>query len=408
MDQEEYVRRLEELMGPNVWQEHKACTSETAQEPLPASEPSRLAQISDKQSSDSPDSPPVTGSLISSASWPGTGLGKGERSKQDTCFCPWKLVKNYPHSFIGKTNAERAKHFFDNPTIHTHHPWDLYYIHNPDDVKNRHILLVPTYQFEHLLDVINDKLDILLTIPGQKNAQKFKVTFGMGGAPVPRFLGRSTSFEEFEALKRNLPPYNPEDDIRHLSNMAQEDFLELLKRIQTSSKANKSKKSEKKRAQRIQDRKSWGKSTKRVQRYLGIRKDASRTVESGSGTRLGDLASGSQADTTNVPAEGLEKMTIADAQATNATAVDVPVVAKPERGVIFVSIDIEAFEFRQDLITEIGMAVFDTLDIDTRPPGENGRNWFPLIRGHHFRIKENAWATNGVHVDGHADKFDFG
>lgn len=194
------------------------------------------------------------------------------------------MVKNYPHAFIGKTNAARAKHFFDDPTIHTHHPWDFFYIHNPGDLKNRPVLLVPTYQFEHLLQVINDKLDILLTIPGQKNAEKFKITFGIGGTPLPRFLGRSTSFEEFEALQRNLPPYNPEDDIQQLSMMAQEDFLGLLTRIQTSSRGMKSKKAEKNRIKRIQDHKSWGKSAKRVQRYLGLREKASCSLVSGSET----------------------------------------------------------------------------------------------------------------------------
>jgi len=368
-------------MGPNVWQEHKP-------EPIP--EPTKPVDISSDEDSYSQlsqaSSPQKKDSMDSAQSWPEIGLAQGDRCREGAVFCPWKMVKNYPHSYIGKTNAQRAKHFFDNPTVHMHHPWDVFYLHNPNDMKNSHILFVPTYQFETLLDAINDKLGTLLTIPGNKNAEKFALTFGMGGSPVPRFLGRSTSFEEFEALKRCLPPYSPEDDISRLSSMAQQDFLEFVERIRSfsSSRGTKSKKSEKKRIQRIRDRKSWGKSVKRVQRYLGIREKAS-----------------------DVPA--LEKLSISDAKASvSASAIDVSVVTKPERGVIFVAIDIEAFEFSQRLVTEIGVAVFDTLDIDKCPPGEKGKDWFDLIRGYHYRIKENSWAQNGVHVDGHADKFDFG
>jgi hypothetical protein len=383
MEQDDYVKRIEELLGPNAWEEHKPST------PEPVPEPTKLAQFSsDEDDYSQPiqaSSPPKKQIMNSPFSWPETGLTKGDRSRQGAVFCPWKMVKNYPHAFIGKTNAERAKHFFDNPTIHKHNPWDFYYLYNPVDVKNRCILFVPTYQFENMLDAINDNLGTLLTIPGQKNAEKFKITFGVGGSPVPRFLGRCTSFEEFEALKRSRPPYNNEDNISQISTMAQEDFLDLLKRIESfsSSKGTKTKKAEKKRIQRIQDHKSWGKSVKRIQRYLGIRMNSS-----------------------DIPA--FKKLSIADTEALPTSALDVKVIAKPERGVIFVAIDIEAFEFSQGLITEIGFAIFDTLDIDNRPPGDNGKDWFSLIRGYHFRIKENSWATNSVHVDGNADKFEFG
>lgn len=385
MEENEYVKRLQELMGPNIWQEHKPPTTEPVPDPM---EPVRFCSNEDGHSKQNqpnthpPREDPVTSSSVE---WPETGLAKGDPSTQGTAFCPWKMVKNYPHAFIGRTNSQRAKHFFDNPTIHEHFAWDLYYLYNPGDLKNRHILFVPTYQFEKLLEVINNKLDILLKIPGQKNAEKFNIRFGVGGSPVPRFLGRSTSFEEFEALKRCLPQYDPEDDISRMSTMAQEDFLELLKHIQSfsSSKGTKSKKSEKKRIQRIQDRKSWGKTVKRVQRYLGIRKQAS------------DISA-------------FEKLSIPDVEALPTSAPDVTVVARPERGVIFVTIDIEAFEFSHDIITELGVGVFDTSDIENRPPGDKGKDWFSLIHGYHFRIKENSWATNSVHVDGNADKFDFG
>jgi hypothetical protein len=324
-------------------------------------------------------------------------------------FIPWRLVKNYPHVFIGKTNAARAAPFFNNENIHKYHPWDVYYLYNPSDMKNRYILFVPTYQFQRLLDIINAKLDTVLTIPGHKNAEKFKITFGIGGSPVPRFLGRSTSFAMFEALKKSLPPYNLEDDIRDLSAMAQQDFLDMLKQIQASSKGNKSKKSEKNRIRRIQEHKSWGKSVKRVQRYLGLRERASLAGSSCSNpSDLIDLTDRSKPSLMDMDLPALEKLSLSATEATDPAGVGVPFTGKPERSVVFVSIDIEAFEFSHDIITEVGMAVFDTMDIGKQSPGATGENWFPLIKGYHFRIKENTWAQNSVHVDGNADKFDFG
>ena len=393
---EELVKRLEELMGPNTWQQHKPPTPEPVPEPSPPTLLIDHPEISQDQKTLNDDgsgldicASSTMAGTSESTTWPETGLAKGERSGELERFCPWRLVKNYPHSYIGKTNAERAKHFFDNPNIHNHHPWDLYYIYDPSAVKDRHILFVPTYQFENLLDVINAELGTVLTIPGHKNTEKFCITFGQGGSPIPRFLGRSTNFSTFEALKKGLPPWNPEDNMASMSTMAREDFLEKLKFIRASSKGGiKSKKSDKKRIARVQDRKSWGKSVKRVQRYLGIREGTSQR--------------------SNVGIAALNTLKLTDTPATKDTATLVPVVAKPERSVVFVSIDIEAYEFSQQLITEIGVAVFDTLDIDHRSPGAQAEEWFPLIKARHFRIKENAWAENRVHVDGHADKFDFG
>lgn len=384
----EFLRRLEELLGPNSWQEHKAPISEPVPEPTA---PDQLIDVSEAQktiSEDGSDAEDISTTMkrpLEHVSWPETGLRKGERSEKDALFIPWKLVKSYPHQYIGKANGERAKHFFDNPTIHMHHPWDFFYIYDPTDLKDKHILFVPTYQFEHLLGIINTNLGTVLTIPvkGGNIVEKFQITFGIGGSPVPRFLGRSTSFDTFEALEKSLPSWNQQDDLRHLSTMAQGDFVDKVKAIRASSKHTKSKKSEKRRIVRIQDHKSWGKSVKRVQRYLGIRKK-----------------------TADLPA--LEKMSLTETQATKPTAAGVPVVAKPEQSVVFVCIDIEAFEKNQDVITEIGVAVFDTLDIDNLSPGEKGENWFPLIRAHHYRIKENSWAENGVYVAGNAGNFDFG
>jgi hypothetical protein len=382
METSDYVERMKELMGPDSWQQHSS-TPET----IP-----RSTMVVDKPPDEDthstlewPNKPSGTFAANSSTSWPETGLAEGERCSEGAVFCPWKLVKSYPYTYVGKTTAQWVKPFFNNPSIHRYNPWDLYYIYDPAGSKDRCILFVPTYQLEHMLNGLNAELGTELKIPTQqKTWDKFNITFGTGGSPVPRFLGRSTCYEELEALQKNNPPYNSEDDLTRISTTAQQEFVDLLAQVRISSSrdAKNSKKSEKKRVKRIQDRRSWGKSVKRVQRYLGIRR------------RVTDL-----------PA--LEKLSMAETRAPVST-IDISAVGKPEGEVIFVAIDLEAFEFNQKLITEIGVGVFDTRDINKRPPGDKGKDWFPLIRGYHYRIKENTWATNRVHVGGNADRFSFG
>ena len=76
--------------------------------------------------------------------------------------------------------------------------------------------------------------------------------------------------------------------------------------------------------------------------------------------------------------------------------------------VIFISVDVEAFEFNQKHITEIGISTLDTVDLLGRQPGAKGNNWAAKIRSRHFRIREHGHLLNKVHVAGCLDKFDFG
>ncbi|KAA8568687.1 hypothetical protein EYC84_007688 [Monilinia fructicola] len=76
--------------------------------------------------------------------------------------------------------------------------------------------------------------------------------------------------------------------------------------------------------------------------------------------------------------------------------------------VVFICVDVEAYEFNNKIITEIGIATLDVLDIVNMPPGALGENWRKAIRARHFRIKENMHLKNTKHVRGCADKFEFG
>jgi hypothetical protein len=233
------------------------------------------------------------------------------------------------------------------------------------------LLLVPTYQFQHLLDVVNAKLETRLTIPPGRNEVRFKMTFGLGGSPRPRFLGRSTDPNSYDELRKAVPEPDPADDLSKATEYGQEQFRGLVQKSRANRKRDKK---DKNRLKRIRAHRDWGRSIKRVQRYLGLRGRTRR-------------------DTTDKPA-----------------VVDImkSMVENPEDSVLFVAIDLEAWEQDQHVITEIGIAMLDAAETRGIAPGKGGENWFELIEARHIRVKENSWANNSRFVKGCPEYFNFG
>jgi DNA polymerase III subunit epsilon-like, C-terminal domain len=75
---------------------------------------------------------------------------------------------------------------------------------------------------------------------------------------------------------------------------------------------------------------------------------------------------------------------------------------------VIISVDAEAWEFAQNIVTEVGIATLDTRDLKNVPPGEGGKNWHNLIRARHFRIAEHMNYENSRWVMGNAAGFEFG
>lgn len=75
---------------------------------------------------------------------------------------------------------------------------------------------------------------------------------------------------------------------------------------------------------------------------------------------------------------------------------------------IFVCVDLEAYEFNQQQITEIGVSTLHSYDLLGLDPGKNGKAWAKKIHSRHFRIKEYARRRNKVHVESSPDNFNFG
>lgn len=53
--------------------------------------------------------------------------------------------------------------------------------------------------------------------------------------------------------------------------------------------------------------------------------------------------------------------------------------------VIFICLDVEAWERDNKKITEIGICLLDTRDLLGVAPGQHAKNWFRMIRAQHFR-----------------------
>ena len=88
--------------------------------------------------------------------------------------------------------------------------------------------------------------------------------------------------------------------------------------------------------------------------------------------------------------------------------VEKPAPFDPEDSVIFISIDVEAFERNHNLITEIGIATLDMAEVTTISPGKGGVNWMNAIRARHFRIKEYEHLKNQEFIHGCGEHFQFG
>lgn len=75
---------------------------------------------------------------------------------------------------------------------------------------------------------------------------------------------------------------------------------------------------------------------------------------------------------------------------------------------VLVCVDVEAIETQPDRVSEVGIAILDTNELQGVPVGADGRPWWRFIRAHHIRIKEYSGLKNYRYVQGCPDKFEFG
>ena len=153
--------------------------------------------------------------------------------------------------------------------------------------------------------------------------------------------------------------------------------------------------------QRISKQTQWRRQLKRTQQYLGLRYREPHTAPT--------LSVGS----IEAVCSNLANLTVTThvADQNRGRSIHVYPNSPPvysDNCVVFISVDIEAFEFNQKLITEIGVSTLSTAELFRIPPGAKGSNWIAMIRSRHFRIQEHSHRVNKVHVEGCPDQFDFG
>ncbi|GAW22221.1 hypothetical protein ANO14919_117570 [Xylariales sp. No.14919] len=298
----------------------------------------------------------------------------GVVSEKGCAFVPFKLVRDYPHMYVGKSNQKKVVEFFKE-ALFKGRTWDFFSQSDPTATHGP-LLLVPTIQFELFLNIANHQLGGNLTIPKGSTGERFSLTFGEWDTPLPRFLGRADSASAVDALKARSHML-PADDLSHLAPSCYQRYRDKMDEINTSLRsAKRRRKLEVSKKKRIQRNKDSGRMLKRVQRYLGLRQAISH-VPSDSLTTVGW--------------DALK-----------------PAPFKPRESVRFVCVDAEAYEKDTRVVTEIGLAVLDTEDLIDTCPGERGENWFPLVQAHHFRVEERRYMVNSKYVQGCPEAFNFG
>ncbi|KAK8140317.1 hypothetical protein PG984_000383 [Apiospora sp. TS-2023a] len=176
---------------------------------------------------------------------------------EDLLLCPFKLVRQYPYKFVGTMNRQKVQDFFMD-CIFESGGWNI----------RAPLLLIPTTEIEGFLQYVNRELRVLLTIPTGKEAEKFSLRFS--GCPRPQFAGKVASKDAYDALKNKLAQSSPNN--LNLHPAALSSFKDKMDKIYESVKTPKVKKDPAvQRARIIAKQKSFGQTTKRVQRYLGLR-----------------------------------------------------------------------------------------------------------------------------------------
>ncbi|KAF7930238.1 hypothetical protein BELL_0073g00070 [Botrytis elliptica] len=310
-------------------------------------------------------------------------LDYGQLAPEGESFCPWKTVSQYAYRYVGHANRPRVtEQFFYGGKCYLQ-TWDFFYLYRlREDPNQSPIILVPTKQVEYFLAVINRSLGTNLTIPSG-SAGAFDAVFSNDGTPYPRYLGRVLNKNMADELRENVPPryYKLDGEppiAKPLVDTSLAAFRAKIEALNLTAKNKKAANKEKQRVERVAKQKAWKDSTKRIQRYLGLRK------RSDNGT----------------PTNSSDNDTFYDPEK--------PTKFMMEDAVVFVCIDVEAYEMNNNIITEIGIATLDVLDIANMEPGELGENWRKAIRARHFRIKENMHLNNTKHVQGCAGSFEFG
>lgn len=291
-----------------------------------------------------------------------------------------------------------------------------YYVWPPALLTSKPLLLVSTDQVEQFLQEINGAIDGCYLTLGSE-AEEFGLVLKFPSHPGlrPRYLGNSTSREMFSSMERGVPDseHRPPGESRPSAKPERttlEDWQYMMGlAFEVSKGKNKAAKAAKK-DQRTAKQQQWKDDLKRAERFLGFRPG----VLGLPGKTLPFQSANGIADRRTEPAEDaswddVQAYHAAKAQHNVLQAVN-PEALPPypfDKLPVFVCVDVECYEHDKSKVTEIGVAMLDTADLEGLSPGANGGNWHQKIKARHLRVKEHAHLRNGNFVSDAAEKFEF-
>ncbi|KAF2502691.1 hypothetical protein BU16DRAFT_533021 [Lophium mytilinum] len=334
-----------------------------------------------------------------STSLPRCTLDSGALASPSQVYSPILAVSKYPYLFVERRESQRvASAVFDEGKF-WERGWDLYYVWPTDGSKP--LILTTEDQVQALLDHINRLFPrIGAKITDADREQGLAARFPNHPRLTPRYLGRISSKAEFDKMSAAPPGHRhrapgeghaPPPDERTL-----EAFKEMIEDMVELSRGKNKAKREKQKKTRQMSQQNMAKQLKRAQRYLGLRPKRPDIQDP-----LKD---------SSLSWEELQK-----AQANRKAVLTVP-AHDPEQlcpwpcdaSVIFICVDVEAWERDNSKITEVGISILDTLDLEGIAPGINGENWLSKIRDRHFIIREHSHLHNTEFVTGCVNAFEFG
>ena len=253
------------------------------------------------------------------------------------------------------------------------------------------LILVLAADVEAFFLEIYNKLKLQLRLPNPSHEPGFVLSFREPRSPCPRYLGMLLSKDGLPALENKIPS----QEFRHEADEPLDlNTLGAFKdKIQLAIDAGKNK-----------SKTSKGKNKPKTSKGKenGDRND--------DGIGHAGMVPGVSKDTWSAQLEktcrylGLDK--IANDPSLQGTNAKTPASNSFQNNVIFISIDVEAYERSRRTITEIGISTLDTADLLGLTPGQGGTDWIKRMRSRHFRIKESAHLENHEFVSGCADRFE--
>lgn len=258
---------------------------------------------------------------------------------------------------------------------------------------------MPEAQVQVLLDEINSAFRISIKLP----RDPFLLAFYQDGTPSPTRAGVSYSREAVAEMEQKIPP--PSEDYDTCFSAAKPElersFERFKQKMERAIAANKKKGAAMKKIKakdRLAAHVNWCEALRRGQRYLGLRPIDCR----------GGLPPPDASLSWNEQQEFDREQKLKYGHILEPLDLDQPAPQPFDRDVVFVSIDVEAFERAHNLITEVGISTLDTADIQLLAPGNGGSNWMECIRSRHFRISNHEHLRNTTFCTGDPEKFLFG